>query len=250
MTKSVSAVATGAHVGVIAHVTPHELRRCLSATQQANGFANRFCFFCVKRSKELPEGGSLGDTTIEALGKRVGAALVFGRSVAEMKRDDAARALWAAVYGRLINAKDGLANDLLARRAPHVMRFACMFALLDWSAVVLPVHLLAALALWDYSEQSVRHVFGDALGDAVADELLRLLRSAGDVGLTRLEIYNALGRHKSREQIGLALAALASRKLVAVEKRETGGRPEERWKVVPQPLSTLSALSTAGGSAQ
>jgi len=53
--------ATGALVSVLAHVTTEELRRGLTATEVANGFANRFLFVWARRSKLLPEGGSLSD---------------------------------------------------------------------------------------------------------------------------------------------------------------------------------------------
>jgi len=49
--------ATGAHISVIGHITSDELRRYLTATEQANGFANRFLWICVRRSKLLPLGG-------------------------------------------------------------------------------------------------------------------------------------------------------------------------------------------------
>ena len=53
-------------------------------------------------------------------------------------------------------------------------------------------HLLAALAVWDYCEASARFIFGDALGDPVADEILRALRQAGEEGMTRTAIRENL----------------------------------------------------------
>src|SRR5262249_12877702 len=43
----------------------------------ANGFANRFMFALVKRSKLLPFGGDLGDCEIERLGERLREAVTF-----------------------------------------------------------------------------------------------------------------------------------------------------------------------------
>src|SRR5271155_2506998 len=45
------------NLSVIAHVTPEELLNNLTATDRANGFANRFLILLVRRSKLLPEGG-------------------------------------------------------------------------------------------------------------------------------------------------------------------------------------------------
>src|SRR5207253_3063030 len=41
MTKNDPGLATGAHISVVGHIGKVELLRCLDATDQANGFANR-----------------------------------------------------------------------------------------------------------------------------------------------------------------------------------------------------------------
>jgi len=61
LTKNSPARATGAHVSILAHITNTELRRYLDRTEAANGLANRFLWIAVRRSKLLPEGGSLQD---------------------------------------------------------------------------------------------------------------------------------------------------------------------------------------------
>ena len=48
-------------------------------------------------------------------------------------------------------------------------------------------HLEAALEVWRYVEQSARYIFGEALGDALADTILRKLCVSPD-GMTRNEI--------------------------------------------------------------
>lgn len=54
--------ATAAHVSVLGHVTVPELRRRLTDTEAANGFANRFLWVCVRRSKRLPAGDACTTT--------------------------------------------------------------------------------------------------------------------------------------------------------------------------------------------
>jgi hypothetical protein len=229
LTKNSPAVATAPHISIVAHITAQELRHYLSATEQANGFGNRFCLFCVKRSKELPHGGSLDPAALDALGELVAQALAFGRTAGELRRDEAARNAWAKVYGPLSEGKPGLAGCLLARAEAHVMRFASLYAVFDRSLLIRPEHLKAALALWDYSEASVRYIFGDSLGDPLADELLGLLRNAGQAGLTRTAIGEYLGRHQSAERIGRALGLLVEYRVARFERAQTGGRPLERW---------------------
>jgi hypothetical protein len=108
------------------------------------------------------------------------------------------------------------------------MRLALLYALLDKSKVIRKAHLLAALACWEYVEASIEHIFGDSLGDPVADDLLRLLRAATD-GMTRWEMSNALGRNVPSGRIGHALGLLLQSRKARSERQETGGRPAERW---------------------
>jgi hypothetical protein len=229
LTKNSPTRATGAHVSLIGHCTAEELRRYLSTTEMANGFANRILWSCWRRSKELPEGGRPDEGALADLASRLAEALAFARGMKEMGRDEEAREVWRSVYGELSGDRPGLTGALLGRAEAHVLRLSVLYALLDKSGLVGADHLLAALAIWDHCEQSVRHVFGDALGDPVADEALRLLRAAPD-GLTRTDLYNAFGRHAPSDRIGRALALLAEHRLARCERRETGGRPEERWR--------------------
>src|SRR5262249_40424015 len=74
-------VATGAHVSIVAHVTEQELRRYLSATEQANGFGNRFIWLAVERSKLLPFGGSLEAEALADLQGRTAKARAFAEQL-------------------------------------------------------------------------------------------------------------------------------------------------------------------------
>src|SRR6516162_5266145 len=76
MTRSNPLRATGAHISIIGHVTEDELRARLTCTDAANGFANRYLFPLVKRSKVLPFGGdALEDGVIFGLGERLKEAI-------------------------------------------------------------------------------------------------------------------------------------------------------------------------------
>ena len=50
--------------------------------------------------------------------------------------------------------------------------------------------------------------------------------------MTRNDIINHFGRHRSASAIGRALALLLQHGLVRFEKNPTGGRSEERWYAV------------------
>ncbi len=231
MTKSNAAKATGAHVSLIGHVTADELRRELSSTEAGNGFANRFLWICARRSKELPEGGSLQESELFPLAGRLSAAIEAGRGTGLLRRDEEARQLWRAVYHDLSEGGPGLAGAVTSRGEAQVMRLALLYALLDGAEEIRREHLTAALALWEYSEASARYVFGDSLGDPVADDILRALQNAPE-GMNRTDLQNLLGRHQSSNRIGQALALLLKYHRARVEQEQTGGRPLERWFAV------------------
>ncbi len=230
LTKNSPACATDAHVSMIGHITADELRRYLTATETANGYGNRHLWICADRSKLLPEGGRVDPAAWDALRSELAEALAFGRSVGEIHRDEEARTIWREIYGELSEGKPGLAGALLARGEAHVTRLALLYALMDRSAEIQAVHLLAALALWDYCTRSVYFVFGDELGDPLADDLLRLLR-ASPQGLTRNEIRDYLGRNQPSSRIGQALGLLLQHRLARQDRQQTEGRgrPAERW---------------------
>lgn len=233
MVKNSPARATGAHISLIGHCTAEELRRYLSTTEMASGFGNRIMWVAVKRSKSLPEGGLPDARALDDVQVRLGQAMAFAKRQGEMKRDDGAREIWRAVYDELSGDRPGLGGAMLGRAEAHTMRLAMIYALLDQSPDIQADHMLAALALWDYASQSVRYVFGDSLGDPVADDLLRLLRSNPE-GLTRTEIMGYFGRNQSTDRIGRALGLLQQFKLAEGRKSPSGGRPVERWFALKQ----------------
>jgi hypothetical protein len=73
----------------------------------------------------------------------------------------------------------GLLGAITGRAEAQTVRLALLYALLDQAPTIAQIHLEAALALWTFCEASARYVFGDLLGDPIADTILRALRIAG-----------------------------------------------------------------------
>jgi hypothetical protein len=231
LTKNTPAAASGAHVSVIGHVTEEELRRELTGTETANGFANRFLWVCVERSKMLPEGGALYTVDFTDHLARLRKVFEYAKPgvIDVLQRDAAAKELWAAVYPDLSAGQSGLLGAVTSRAEAQVMRLAGLYALLDLSAIVRPEHLLAALEVWRYAEESARYIFGGSLGDQVADDILAALRRA-PVGVSRTDISRLFSGHKDAQQIGRALALLQRNRLArCVVHKDTGGRAGEHW---------------------
>jgi hypothetical protein len=222
--------ATGAHISIVGHVTRDEVRRELTATDQANGFANRFLWLAVRRSKCLPEGGRIEDEGLHDLVTRLHEAIEFARSAGEVTRDSEARELWKIVYPKLSEGRPGLLGAITARAEAQVLRLSCIYALLDCSHVITAEHHRAALALWNYCDRSAKWLFGSASGNPHADKILIALRVAGSKGLTRKQILDdVFQRNITGHALDEALQFLRRSRLARPQKEPTGGKPSERW---------------------
>jgi len=215
--------ATDAHISIVGHVTPADLQREMDSTEAANGFGNRFQWNAVKRSKFLPDGGSVEDEDFNDILPRLTQAVDFARKSGRMKFDPDGHAGWHEVYAELADPQPGLFGAVTGRAAPQVIRLALIYALLDSSPVMKQVHLEAALAVWDYCKASAAYIFGDSLGDPTADAILQALRCKPD-GMTRTEISALFGRNQPAEHIDRALSTLQKNGRAQPEKVKTGGR--------------------------
>lgn len=218
--------ATGAHISIIGHITKQELLKYLQDNEATNGFANRFLWPCVRRSKLLPEGGQ--EVNLNPLIIELRQAVEFSQAVGELKKDEEAKELWAEVYPDLSEAKPGLLGAITARGEAQVIRLSLIYALLDRAPAIRAEHLAAALAVWHYNERSVKYIFGDALGDPTADMILDALKNTPQ-GLTSTEIYNELFNRHNSKKVKATLSDLLATGLIEYKETPTTGRPERRY---------------------
>jgi hypothetical protein len=109
---------------------------------------------------------------------------------------------WSAAYPELSAERPGLVGAVIARAEAQVVRIALIFALLDRRDAIALEHLEAAMAVWAYCEASALRIFGDSLGDPVADDILRAIRQSGDNGMTgpTFIIFSAGIEHPTRSE--------------------------------------------------
>ena len=249
LTKSDPIVASGACVAIIGHITATELRSELTETDRGNGFANRFLFVCVKRSNVLPHGGDpIAQPVLDDLVRRLGSAVNKARTPGgAVRMTAAAKLIWERVYPTLSEGQDGMLGAVTGRAEAQCVRLALLYALLDEKSEIDSPHILAAIALWEYCEQSACFIFGGALGEPIADKILSALQEAGLKGLTRTEIRDLFKRHQPAEKIGVALDRLKLRNFIAVEIHSTNGRPIELWRAVVATQATKATKAPIGG---
>jgi hypothetical protein len=224
-----SSLVTNHHVGLLAHITPTELRDKLRDTDAASGYGNRHLWLAVRRTRLIPfpqNPSGLVAPYIEALHR----AIVEAQPPRELHLTDRARERWESLYAELAMRKRwGLAGALTARAEAQIVRLALVYALLDRAPAIELPHLEAGIALEAYAERSALHIFGDSTGSGDADSIRRTLRDNVD-GMTRSDLRAETGiRDGSR--MTRALDLLAGLQLVATTRGQASDRggPRPEW---------------------
>lgn len=157
------------------------------------------------------------------------------------------RDYWEAVYEELNAGAAGRVGQLTRRGAAIVRRIAMVYALLDGASSIQLPHLMAALALWQYSRDSVRYVFRASPGlSPLASKLLATLVTAAPADCDKNALREATGSHnRTASDISRALEELRTAGLADVETiGGTGGRPRQVWTTGRVP--STNAAGTMG----
>jgi hypothetical protein len=230
LTKQSPDTATGSHITVASHTNQEELLKHLTSQKLGGGVGNRFMYLLVRKSKSLPHGG--GESPLpEELKEKIRKAVAFGKNHRHITLSEEATELWELVYDDLCSPVAGLFGVVTSRAEAQVRRLATTYAALECSQEVNLEHLMAGLALWEYSKQSSYILFRDRMGDEIADDILWALEDAGDEGMSRTELYNHFSRNVPAARIRAILLELEKHGYVRWEKVETDGpgRPQVRW---------------------
>lgn len=234
MTKTSALRATNHHIAIAGHITADELRSLLAERDALSGFGNRFIWVCVRRSKLLPLGGNPDEEELLALADVLGQVIEAARAIGRITMDGNAEEAWINVYAKLATDEPGVIGGLLSRAEATIQRIAAIYAALDASAYIRLPHLSAALALWDYINASIRHVFGEPARpmNRYKPAILAAL-AAGS--MTQNEITNGLfGGNLRPPEPGATIRELHEEGLIepSYERPQSGkGRNLTRWTI-------------------
>jgi hypothetical protein len=216
-------LADDAHLSLLAHITPDELRARMTSTDISGGFANRVLFACVRRARKIPIPKPLSHSVVGALAKRLRAAIDFAREDRVMTFSREAEEVWCEFYDDEPE-REGVVGEMTERSRVQRLRLSVAYALLDHSASIEPNHVLAAEALWRYCAASVEHLFGGLCGDRVQDQLLKALREAHPDGLTGAQQHALFNGKERAERLEAARQILERRGVIENRRESTGGR--------------------------
>lgn len=225
MTKK-KLVATGAHIGIVAHIPPREFRLRLSDRELAGGTYNRFLPIYSHRNAllALPTGARSHVVTAHAQTFRE--RLAFARTCGAVGMSAEAKKLWAEEYYPELSSdgEDGPLAEFTARAAAYCRRLGLVYALMDGSNVVEEQHLRAGYALVNYSHASAAYVLGTTSGNPDLDKLMTAVRNAGADGLKKAEVTKLFSHHNRQQRADL-IKDLLEFPGFSEEEMKTAGRP-------------------------
>ena len=229
MTKTSRVQATDPHVCLIGHITRGELSVVLGETDILNGLANRMLWIYARRPKLVPLPKPIPADEVKKLGKELAQLTLQAHSrQGEIALSQSAEDLWLHVYPELSQEHRGVVGSLLARGPAYVRRLAQVYAMLDGKESMTSDHLEAALALWRYSSDSAKFIFGEREVDEKAQKILDFLaegpRKREDIR------SDCLQRRVLAPDLDRVLADLVQAGRIAVEPLATKGRPASVYR--------------------
>lgn len=230
-TKTYPMTSTGAHVSVIGHITQADLHSLLGNTSIFNGFGNRFLWVVAKQSRELPFGGELRAEALYHIVDDVRKSCLWCAKDRNIDFDSHTRDMWPDLYSVLGNRGDTAFDAITDRAVAQVRRLALVYAALDRSRKVRRPHLEAALAVWQYCEDSAAYVFAEVPASPLETTILRVLeRNDRWLALSALSRLAFKGKASSRV-LQNALNKLASEGIIERRRVQTAGRPRTEYRM-------------------
>ncbi len=216
------------HISIFGNITLDELQRLLTSTNRANGFANRLLWVCARRSQELPWGGNVDEAALQVLAATAAHVVSCAQHYGKCGWMPDAASIWAKAYSRLSAGRAGLSGAMSARAEAQTLRIALVYAILDGCKNLDAPHLLAALEVWRYCQDSVDYCFGGSMANTTADRILTMLAAMPE-GASLTQISNYFGRNRKSDELQQALAMLKRSGQARSEIRKTGGRSAAVW---------------------
>jgi hypothetical protein len=160
-------------------------------------------------------------------------AINQAKSIAAMRRSEAAKDQWVTIYSALDESPPGLLGKVTERGAPHILRLSMIFALMDGCMEIDTCHQNAALAVWDYSFESAAKIFGQQTGNTLADQIYDYASREHPSTCTLTGFHKITGNNKPAAEIADAVNLLLRCGRLKEVEAEPGsrGRPAKKYRV-------------------
>jgi hypothetical protein len=219
------------HISLVGHITPVEIRRELTEIDKGSGTANRILWIMSRRSKSLPLGGASLELEYKDMARKLKPILEKAGKIPIISLSTTAEDAWIPIYEDLTRSREDLGEitaSILSRAAPQCLRVASIYALLDGTPKIEPIHLKAAHAIIRYVEASVRYIWS---GRSDREKLFHFILSKGKDGASMTEIHGFYSNNKDTLWIHGLLGPLgkAGKLKRVMVKNGLSMKTEERW---------------------
>lgn len=231
LTKGNRIKTTGAHVGIIGHITPKDLASHLRNEDVWNGFANRFLFACARRRQLVACPKAMSPEAVTAASNQLAKAVSTAMAGVQLYMSQEAEQLWQKMYPEITHERGGVVGVITARAEAHILRLSAVYALLDHKPVIAIEHLLSASAAWQYCLDSAQYIFGSAsvVEDEIEQRILDALEERSKLSTT--EVHQLFNNRLGGDKITSALTTLEARGAITrmEEPSPKGGRKKTSW---------------------
>lgn len=230
-TKTNDDRATGAHITIVGHATVLEMLMTLRLSDIVGGFANRFLFFVVRRSKMLPIQTLPASDKMQVLAGKLRRSLEEARKISQVILAESAVDEWIAIYTKLDkeSTDDSLSvAPFLSRGAPQILRMSMILALIDGKREITVEHLRTAQGFWNYSRKSVEFMLETGLKGGLTNDQQQLfdLLEREDQPMSVTDCRTALNWNGTRLAV-VKGQLLKLRMIHETVQGGTGGRPRK-----------------------
>jgi len=224
LTKNERIKVTGAHVGIVTHITIEELKGSLKAIELHNGLANRFLWICSKRSKHVANPHPMPKEELETIQRQMAIIIQNASKVTETKLTDEAAALWEKWYEEISQDYPGLIGSVINRSEAQLRRLAMIYALIDKKSEIDIPHLKSARAFWEYAEASAKYIFsGHDDDNSLREKIITFLRKGEK---SKSELHKAFNNNIAAKKMNDALAELIDSEIIESKEESTGPKPK------------------------
>ncbi len=237
LTKRDRIKVTGAHVGIVTHITMEELNGSLKSVELYNGFANRFLWIYSRRAKLVANPTPMPQEELAFIQNRIISIILENSCAVEMKLMKDASELWEGLYPTISKDHPGLIGSVINRSEAQVIRLAMTYALIDNKHSIGASHLEAALAFWKYAEDSAKFIFSIHDENPLREKIITVLRSGEK---TKTELHKAFGNNIAAKQMDDALKELEDLNLIVCRHDDsTGSKPKNIFALRINELTNL-----------
>lgn len=244
LTKRNPVTVTAPHVSLVTSITQEELLFVMPKSEVHNGTANRFLFGYVERTKLVPLPKPIPASLTDPLDSKLvqflsdGSELgQVGLQLGEMPFDNQqTEQFWCEVYQDRETRDDGL-GEFTRRSLAQARRLALIYASLDGRQTVSQSDLEASLAVVDYSESTIRSIYGVSYLSPEEERLLKRVRELGE--MTRSDAHKVFNNHLGKGKLDEMMKKLEDSGFIDLVSDEGPGRRTITLKITDHGKSRL-----------